>query len=66
MQNYAGTCLKVGWKIFLLGKLVLSVSEGTGISEETLSCNIPVPAYFGFKFRLVMFNKGFSFFLGIE
>jgi hypothetical protein len=66
MKNYARTCLEVGWQIFLLGDFMLAVSEGTGISEEALSRKLPVPAHFGLKLRLIMFNKGLSFLLGIE
>ena len=66
MQDHAGTCLEVRWQIFLLGEFMLTVSEGTGISEETLPRELPVPAHFGLKLRLIMFNECLSFLLGIE
>jgi len=66
MKDYAGTCLEVGWQIFLLGEFLLTVSEGTCISEETLSSKLPVPAHFGLKLLGVMLNKCLSFLLGIE
>lgn len=66
MQDNARPSLEVRWKIFLLGKFMLTVSEGTGISEETLPHELPVPTHFGLKLRLIMFNEGLSFLLGIE
>jgi hypothetical protein len=66
MKDYAGTCLEIGWQIFFLGEFLLSVSEGTCVSEETLSHKLPVSAHFCLKLLGIMFYEGLSFLLGIE